>query len=122
MKQMKSNPSKTALTIAIGFLVVYIIGKYNWALWVSMGVGLTGVFSDTLSLWLEKAWMKLASLLSFIVPNILMGLIFFCFLLPIALLSKLFRKQDTLRLKNSSASVYSEKPGAYDKSHFENMW
>ncbi len=122
MKEMKSNPSKTVLTISVGFLFVYLFAKLNWALWVSFGIGLTGVFSDYLSQLIEKVWMKLAFVLSKIVPNIILGIIFFALLLPISLLSKVFRKQDVLKLRNSSDSVYSLKPGAYDKAHFENMW
>lgn len=122
MKEMKSNPAKTVLTISIGFLFVYLFGKFNWALWVSFIVGIIGVFSDYFSLIIEKIWMKLAFVLSKIVPNIVLGVIFFGLLLPISLLSKVFRKQDVLKLKNSSDSVYTLKPGAYDKAHFENMW
>jgi hypothetical protein len=122
MKTMKSNPSKTVLTISVGFLFIYLFGKLDWALWVSFGIGLTGVLSDFLSTYIEKLWMKLAFVLSKIVPNIVLGLIFFALLLPISLLSKVFRKQDILKLKNSSNTVYTLKPGAYDKAHFENMW
>ena len=122
MKEMKSNPSKTVLTISVGFLFVYLFGKFNWALWVSFVIGLTGVFSDFLSAIIEKLWMKLAFVLSKIVPNIILGVIFFVLLFPISLLSKVFRKQDVLKLRNSSDTVYTLKPGAYDKAHFENMW
>ena len=90
MKEMKSNPSKTVLTISVGFLFVYLFAKLNWALWVSFGIGLTGVFSDYLSQLIEKVWMKLAFVLSKIVPNIILGIIFFALLLPISLLSKVF--------------------------------
>lgn len=119
---MNSNPVKTALTISVGFLVVFILTGYKWALWTALIVGLCGVFSTVLSKWIEIIWMKLALILSYIVPNIVMGIIFFCLLLPISLLSRLFRKGDALQLKNNSITVYKEKPGAYDKSHFENMW
>lgn len=122
MKEMKSNPAKTVLTISVGFLVVFIVTKLNWTLWLALGIGICGVFSDALSRLIEIAWMKLAKILSYIVPNILMGLIFFCFLLPIALLSKVFRKADVMHLKNNSNTVYTEKSIVYDKTHFENMW
>jgi cytochrome c oxidase subunit IV len=119
---LKINPIKTVLTISVGFLFIYLLGKYNWALWISFLVGLTGVFSEKLSVIIEKVWMKLAFVLSKIVPNIILGVIFFVLLFPISLLSKVFRKQDVLKLRNSSDSVYTLKPGAYDKAHFENMW
>jgi hypothetical protein len=122
MNQMKSNPLKTMLTISMGFLLIYVIWKYQWALGVSIGIGLIGMFSLKLSILIEKIWMKLAIILSFIVPNIILGLVFFGFLLPIALLSRVFKKEDSLRLKNKYTSVYQERNKVYDQAHFENMW
>jgi hypothetical protein len=122
MKQMKSNPSKTALTITIGFLVLYFITKVNWMLTVAACVGIAAILSDKLAYYIEWAWMKLAYILSLIVPNIILGIVFFLFLFPLSILSKIFRKEDALKLKNNFASVYSEKKKEYDKAHFENMW
>jgi hypothetical protein len=122
MKNIKSNPIKTILTISIGFLLLYLIGKQNWALWVAIGIGAIGIISEKLSVLIEKLWFKLALILSYIVPNIIMGAIFFLFLFPIALLSKIFKKKDSLKLKNNIDTVYSERVVVYDKTHFENMW
>lgn len=133
MKGMKSNPAKTVLTIVTGLSVIYFYFQYksangffddktNWLLTIAVILGVLGVLSDSISLWIEKAWMKLAYILSLIVPNIILGVVFFLFLLPLSLLSKLFRKEDTLILKNKAMSVYKVKNKEYDKAHFENMW
>ncbi len=130
---MKSNPAKTVLTIATGLAVIFFFIQYknndnfwndkvNWLIAISVLIGLIGVFSDSLSIWIEKAWMGLAYVLSLIVPNIILGIVFFLFLLPLSLLSKLFRKEDTLMLRNKSESIYKVKNKDYDKAHFENMW
>ena len=119
---MKSDPVKTCLTIAMGFLIIYMLGKFEWALWTALLSGLSGMFSKPLAFQIEKFWMLLARVLSYIVPNIIMGLVFFCILLPVSLLSRLFRKQDTLKLLNTATTVYTESNKKYDKAHFENMW
>ncbi len=119
---MKSNPAKTALTISMGFLLIFWFTKMQWAIMLALIVGIVAVFSETLSKYIEKVWMKLAFILSLIVPNIVLGIVFFVFLLPLSLLSKVFRKEDALKLKNKFDSVYSEKNKEYDKAHFENMW
>jgi hypothetical protein len=120
----KSETAKTILTISVGFLVIYFLTKSSqvWFLYISVFVGVIGVVSDTLSKYIEWLWLKIGLILSYIVPNIMMGIIFFLILFPISLLSKVFRKKDVLRLKNNSNSVYSEVNREYDKSHFENMW
>lgn len=122
MKAMKSNPVKTCLTIAMGFLIIYMLGRFEWALWTALFSGMSGIFSKPLAYQIEKFWMLLARVLSYIVPNMAMGFVFFCILLPVSLLSRLFRKQDTLKLLNTATTVYTESNKKYDKAHFENMW
>jgi hypothetical protein len=122
MQKMKSNPAKTALTISMGFLLIFWFSQMKWALLVSLIIGIVAILSEALSRYIELLWMKLAYVLSLIVPNIVLGVIFFAFLLPLSLLSKVFRKEDVLKLKNKFDSVYSVKNKEYDKAHFENMW
>ncbi len=122
MAKIKSDPTKTMLTISMGFLVVYLIFRDDWALFTSIGIGLTGIFSTYLSKLIEKLWFKLAWLLSLIVPNILLTSIFYCILFPIAMLQRILAKSDTLRLKNSSSSTFTTCNKEYDKKSFENPW
>lgn len=122
MQKIKSNPVKTMLTISIGFLVVFIITKVNWVLLVSLIVGLIGMFSTFLSKHIEFLWNKLAWLLGFIVPNILLSIIFYLFLFPIALLSKIFGKKDPFVLKNKTESVFVITNKSFDKKSFEQPW
>lgn len=67
-------------------------------------------------------WNKLAWVLSFIVPNILLSLIYFLFLFPIALLSKLFGNKDPLALRNKPDSTFKTSNKAFDASSFDKPW
>jgi len=118
----KTNAVKTVLTISVGFIVVYLVTKANWALQVALVVGLIGVLSDYLSQKIDYLWMKLTWVLSKIVPNILLGAVFYIFLFPLSLISKIFGKKDNLKLKNKSATVYVETNKTFDKHSFENPW
>ena len=122
MKNSKTNPAKTVLIIVIGFIVVYLITKWHWAIYVSLVVGLAGALSDYLSEKIDFVWMKLAWVLNLIVPNILLGIIFYIFLVPISLLSKLFSKSDPMNLKNKKGSIFKEVNKTFDKASFEKTW
>lgn len=122
MKTSNSDPLKTMLTISIGFLVVYFITKYNWAVTVSLIVGSIGVLSTYLSKKIHFLWMKLGWVLSLILPNIVLTLLFFIILFPVALLSRLFGEKDPLRLKNKYDSVFKETNKQFDPCSFENPW
>ncbi len=118
----KTNSAKTVLTISVGFILIYLITKAQWALQVAFIIGLIGVLSDYLSQKIEYLWMKLSWVLSKIVPNILLGTVFYVFLFPLSLASKIFGKKDNLKLKNKSATVYVETNKTFDKHSFENPW
>ena len=103
-------------------MVVFLISKWHWAIYVSLVIGLAGAFSDYLSTKIDFVWMKLAWVLNKIIPNILLGAIFYIFLVPIATLSKLFGKSDPLNLKNKNASTFKNSNKNFEKATFEKMW
>ena len=95
----KSDPTKTILVISVGFAVVFLLSDQYWSLIVSVFVGALGILSRKISDIINVLWMKLAWVLSLIIPNILLSLIFYFFLFPIALMSRVFNKADALQLK-----------------------
>ena len=120
--KMKSNPAKTVLTIVVGFVFLYLVTQMKWCLTVAFLVGLVGIASDFLAKQIEWVWMKLALVLSYIVPNIVLTLIFYVFLFPIAVLNKIFGKKDPMNLKNTATSLFKTNPKTFDKAYFEKHW
>jgi hypothetical protein len=120
--KLKSNPTKTVLTITVGFLVVYFIAKWQWALSVAGIIGLAGLFSDFLAEKIEWLWMKITWILSLIVPNILLSLLFFLFLFPIALLMRITSKKNFLQLKNRGNTTWIADTKVFDAKSMENPW
>lgn len=121
------NPSKTVLTIVFGFLAIFLYltteSQYHyWMLWVAVSVGGLGLLSSYLALKIQDAWMGLAKLLSYIVPPILLSIIFFIFLFPIALLSRLFGEKDPLQLKKTDKSLFKTVDKTFSKDAFEKTW
>lgn len=121
MENVKSNPDKTILTISIGLIVVYYFSKVEAFLLVAIVIGLVGVFSHNLATKIEWFWMKLAQLLSYIVPNIILSIVFYFILTPIALLSRIGKK-NPLQLKNTSDSVFIDRTSEIQPSDFEKVW
>lgn len=123
MSQIKPlDPIKTVLTITVGFIVVFLVTKVQAWLVASLAIGLIGVFSAYLSQKINYIWMKLTLVLSLIVPNILLSLIFYLFLFPLAILSKIFGKKNNLKLKNVNGSMFETRKKVFDKESFENIW
>lgn len=122
MKTKRNDTAATMLAIAMGFLAIYLLFHWEWAAWVSLAVGLAGLLSPFLSEKIEWLWDKLGYMLSLIMPNVLLSIIYYLFLFPIATLSKLFGKKDPLVLKNRLESMYTASDKTFDKDSFENPW
>lgn len=119
---MKTDTSKaTILVISMGFLILYVVFLWQWALIVSLIVGITGILSTYLSRKIEWFWIKLARLLGYIFPNILLTIVFFLFLFPISLLSKFFKK-DPLMLSSKYETFFLNVPERLDKESFKKTW
>ena len=118
----KLKAKSTILVIVVGFIIIYVYSKnYNF-LRISIIIGLLGVISDSASLIIDKIWFKISYILGLIVPNILLGLIFYIFLFPIALLSRIFGNKDALNLKNNTNTLFINKNSIFKSKSFEQPW
>lgn len=119
---MKPDTSKsTVLVICIGLLAMHLIFGWKWAIYASLGVGVLAIASPFLSRKIEWAWTKLALVLGYIVPNILLSAVFFLFLFPISVFAKMFNK-DTLMRSRKYKTYFIDVNKAMDKSSFEKTW
>lgn len=120
----KTQTHTSILVISTGFLLIFMLKEWRWAAWLSLLVGIIGIASPLLSRVIHNAWMKLADVLGWFMPKILLGVVFYVFLFPIALLAGLFGRKDhlQLKLKPASTSTYSLFKRTIDKAYFEKPW
>ena len=119
---MKQDSSKaTILIISMGFLAIYLLFSWYWAVIVSLIVGCIGILSSSLSKKIEWLWMKLAQVLGCIIPNILLTIVFFFLLFPISLIAKQFTK-DPLMLSKKYNSYFLDTNNKMDKKSFKKTW
>lgn len=112
---------ETSLAIATGFVILFLIFEKSWMPYVSMVVGLIGLFSPTLGKMVHWGWMQFAKALGFVNSRILLGLVFFVILFPLSLLYRLTNK-DHLNLKPGKASYFKERNHLFTKKDLENPW
>lgn len=130
MKKLDFDPLKTVLTITVGFVFLFAILqkdlgltiRENWPLVIALIIGGSSLLSSYIANQINFLWMKLTWLLSLIVPNIILSIVFFVFLTPMALLGKLFSKKDLLILKNNKNSIFIKSDKSFDKESFEKPW
>lgn len=117
--EIPSNPLKTIIVITLGFAAIGTFADQKWALYVALAVGGVGFLFPWSAKQIELVWFSIAKVMGYIVPNILLTLIFYCALFPMAFLAKLFKKADALKLRDKYDSMYVPIEVEFDKSSFE---
>lgn len=118
----KKETFKTILVIVTGLLV------FSWIfniviLWkIAAVVGVTSVLFPFVARWIEWAWLKLAFGMGWVNSRVLLSIIYFVFLLPIAWLSRLFTKDPLMLKARNAATVYTTRDHEYTKQDLENIW
>ena len=120
-KAPRDNTISTMLILSMGCFALFILNHWYCALWASLTIDAIGIFIPWLSIKITWAWMKLANIMGFIFPKILLTLIFFLILFPIALISKIFRRDPLMRLGKYSTYFIDVNKEATPES-FRKMW
>ena len=120
--EIKSNPYLTLLTIVFGLLLIDFIFDVNTLIYISLILSGLGILSFRFLKLIELFWFKLSFLLSKIMPNILLFLVFIIVLTPLALFSKLFNVQSEFKSLNNQKSFFVRKYKKFNKKSFEKAW
>lgn len=120
-KLNREKEIETILTICVGFIVVFLITKTKLFLTLALVLGLVGLFSKFLTSKVAWLWMKLSEVMGAISSKVLLSVVFFFFLTPIAFLSRIFGKSN-LQLTKSETTYYTERNHQYVPEDFENTF
>ena len=117
----KDTSRSTILIISMGFLILYLIFSWHWAVIISLVVGILGIISGKLSRIIEKVWFSISRLLSYFIPSILLGIVFYLILFPLSILSKIFTK-DPLMISNKYRTYFVDIHKGLEDGYFKKMW
>ena len=114
---------ETCLVITTGLIVLWLIYPIKGLLWAAIAIGIIGAFIDPLAHWVNWVWYKIAEVMGAIMSSVLLSIVFFGFLFPLALLSRLFNG-DSLQLtkKDKGGSYWTERNHAFKGKDLEDMW
>jgi len=106
------NPIKSVVAVIVLILIVYIYSSREWLIIVAIAIGVLSITFRNAADKIDFLWFKLSWILGKILPNVLLTLIFYLLLMPLAFLSRLFGKKDLLKLKDHySKSLYKKYRG-----------
>lgn len=114
---------ETLTVLAAVFLVLNVFFHQQVFIYGAILLLVTGLFIKPLASMITKAWLKFSCILGAINTKIILSLVFFLILTPLAYLFRLFNKNPLqLAKKSKSQSLYHDRNYKYVKSDFEKMW
>lgn len=122
MIDTNTNPIKTVLIIVIGLIIIYLNSQLNWTLYLALTIAVGSFFSSKVAYIIDYIWMKLAWLLSLIVPKVILTCVFYLILFPIATVSKILGVKNGIILTNNSDSAFKKVNKQFEKATFEKPW
>ena len=124
----EKSPDHSALeTMAVLAFVSIAVGlffKLNVLLYITLCLLFIGIFLRTLSICIAHAWLKFSAVLGGISTRVVLTIIYFVFLTPIAFLYRVFHG-DFMSLKRqdvAGTTYWNERDYEYTTKDFENPW
>lgn len=118
---MKDKHLGTMLIFSVVLIILYLVNKHVYYLYGALAAGAIGTLIPALSRKIHDLWMKLAELMGMVMNKVILGIVFFVFLVPVAFLSRLFRK-NPFKVQKDAATYFSDRNFTYTKKSLEQLW
>jgi len=112
---------KNILILIVGFCILHFIFDGKVFLIVAFCVLTLSALSQKAAILIDKVWLWIGSTLGKINAAILLAIIYYVMLIPIALLSRIGGK-DSLQLKAPKSSNFRFKHKKYEAKDLQNPW
>jgi hypothetical protein len=110
------------LTMSMSLLIIHFLTKWSWPVIASLVIGMMGILVPKVGSKIAFGWKKITMFIGIILQRIVLILIFYIFLVPVAFASRLFSKRKPIQLSNEQSSTFIELNKSFDKKGFEKPW
>jgi hypothetical protein len=122
LNRTNTQAAQTVFLLILAAVIGFLWKQYVYFLYAAILLTMGGFLSSSFVSFVDKTWMRLGWLLGQIIPRLLLSLIFYFILTPLALLSKLFGEKDPLQLRRPTNSLFKEATSLINKESFKKMW
>ena len=119
----KAKTLETLAVLAAALLVLQLIFERAALACLALGLLLVAVFALPLAARLAQAWLVLSHAIGTVVSKLILGVIFFIFLTPLALLYRVFNRDSLgLRRRKGQRTYFTERRQRFTAKDIEQMW
>jgi len=114
---------ETIIVLSIMLIVFSFVFHVDGLLFVAIGILALGVISKSITHQISRVWLGLAHRLGVMNTRIILSLIFYLFLTPIAVVYRFLGKNQIVVAKDESLrSYYTNCNKTFKRDDFEKMW
>lgn len=122
-KSVQLQELETIAVLAAFFLVLSLFLHGQAPVYVALALLLCGLFVRPAARLISRLWLSFAEHLGAFNSRVILTLVFFLVLTPLALLFRLFSKNPLqLKCARDTRSMYMERNHLYNRADFEKMW
>lgn len=119
----KSKATESCLVITVGFLVAFAINQNPWMFRIALFVGISGLLSEWIAMRIHAGWKFLTNGIGWLNGRVLLTVVFFVFLTPIAWLARKSKASGLQLRRNKAKSTYfTGRNHTYTSGDLENTW
>lgn len=118
----ESDKIKAQLVIVTGLVVLYFVFKSQYFLIAAAVIGVVSIAIPVAGDLIVKGWYKIAEILGAINGRILLSVVFFVVLFPVAIISRIGKKNPLSLKRESTNSVFVERNHKYTGKDLEQVW
>jgi hypothetical protein len=113
---------ESMLVITAGVTVLFFLTHRPWLAWVVATVGVCGLFVPPAARLIARGWFGLAHVLGWINGRILLTVIYYLVLTPVALLRRAFQRDAMRTIDRAAASHWTVRDHTYTAADLEKPW
>ena len=117
----KEEQYKTLLVIVAGFVAIGMYTKNLYLMRLSVGISILSLLFPKAGYYIVLGWGKIGQGLGWVNSRIILSIIFFVFLCPIAIAYRAFN-HNPLRLKRDKDSLFTDRNHLYVSNDLKNSW
>jgi hypothetical protein len=122
LSRSTTQAAQTVFLLILATVIGYLWKQHVYFLYTAVLLSIGGFLSPAFVLFVDKIWMRIGWLMGQIIPKVLLSIIFYLVLTPLALLSKLIGEKDPMQIRKPTSSLFKEATPLVSKESFKKMW
>jgi hypothetical protein len=118
-----SETSKTITVLTLALLIAYLIFGVKWLLWLAVALCAGNALESRITTAIARYWMRFATIIGGVNSRIILFVMFFLILTPIAFFYRLFNREQVDHFRqNRRPTCFDDVRKSYGPDDFEKLW